>query len=216
MLFKTTRRLFSFLLLISGMLAIVGLKGVALAEEYPTASCSNGVLAIVFSSSSVNSIHAVRIDDQANGWNGTTPLPGDFIINNVQGSSFTQNVTPGHSYVWWFHDVSAKGIYGTAKAGSIHCTLQLPTGLKASYDGNNLTLSWDAVPGAAYYAVRADNMRNPWNPDDMQHGDRIRSVAGTSFTFQAVGDTNYVWWVHAVEHGGIYSDPAFAGASTIK
>ena len=74
--------------------------------------------------------------------------------------------------------------------------LSAPTGVSASCNNNlRYTLSWNAVPGAAYYSVRCDNVGDPWscsNPDDYC----IENVSGTSWSFTGQQGARYGCWVH--------------------
>lgn len=68
-----------------------------------------------------------------------------------------------------------------------------PTGLVASCkpSGSEVTLSWNASPGAANYGIRVI-------PTGSQTFHKVEDwFAGTTFTTSIVAGTNYSWWVHA-------------------
>lgn len=84
-----------------------------------------------------------------------------------------------------------------------------PTGLQAScQDGTQVTLSWNSSSGASTYPYRLD--RTPFQSDPCQGtpGDECNnSNTSTSRTFSIDSDTEYRFWVHAVNGEG-WSDAA--------
>ncbi|TSC86911.1 MAG: hypothetical protein G01um10148_16 [Parcubacteria group bacterium Gr01-1014_8] len=85
-----------------------------------------------------------------------------------------------------------------------------PTGLQASCKpaGDEVTLSWNASPGAANYGIRI-----------IQVGSQIfhkieEWFQGTTFTASVVPGTNYSWWVHANPAVGTLGDYTMGTAFT--
>ncbi len=79
-----------------------------------------------------------------------------------------------------------------------------------------VTLTWQPVAGATFYAVRVNDntaplLRYPHNncPGD-PHFLCVNSLSATSISFQARAGHDYTWWVHAVNEAG-WSAPAVAG-----
>jgi hypothetical protein len=80
-----------------------------------------------------------------------------------------------------------------------------PSGLRAvpSADGKSVKLSWNAVSGADYYALRVDtgNLNPP-------HTYSIDNLTTTSKTVTGLTpNTDYTWWVHTLD-GGVWSGAA--------
>lgn len=182
-------------------------------DPLPNASCTSTRLVIYMNPRGVSSTIAVRLDDLSNGWNPTSPLPGDDIKNSVKGSAYIyDNPVPGRWYAWWFHRVDAQGVYGPAQSGYLQCPVQKiakPSNLSHSYDYPTVTLKWDPVPGAKYYAIRVDNTATPWNGDqeNLNDGDHMRNkMTETTFQFKAARGRGIAWWVHAVDQYGTFTE----------
>ena len=99
--------------------------------------------------------------------------------------------------------------------------LSPPTNLKPnneelSASTKEVTLSWDSVKGAKFYAARLEpenktderDSRNncPNNP----HYLCVNSLTSTSIKVSVKAGETYNWWVHAIDSNGVSSDPAFA------
>lgn len=183
-------------------------------KPLPNAECSNGKLTIFFNPQNTNTKVAIRIDDLSNGWNDKTPNAGDVIDNSFVGSSYTyNNAVKGRWYAWWFHQVDNKGVYGPAKSGFLQCPadkVTAPANIKHSYSEPTVTLSWDKVPGAKFYAIRVDNLKTPWSGDqnNMHDGDHLRNqMTETTFSFKAPKGRGISWWVYAISESGEWSQP---------
>ena len=91
-----------------------------------------------------------------------------------------------------------------------------PNGNEFSSDTEEVTLSWDSVRGAKFYAVRIepeiktderDSKNNcPGNP----HYLCLNNLDSTSIKVPVKSGNTYNWWVHAVDANGVFSNPAFA------
>jgi hypothetical protein len=95
------------------------------------------------------------------------------------------------------------------------CNIQLspPTGLTAtcSSDGKTVVLSWNPVSGASYYSIRVDDTTQGINDDPCKGtpGDYCNeTVYGTSITVPILPGDSYIWWVHARDNAGNWSDAA--------
>ncbi len=66
----------------------------------------------------------VRVDNTANGWNGScaNPNPGDFCDNDVTGTTFDFPAASGANYGYWIHAVNQCGEYSPSVAGSFSVT----------------------------------------------------------------------------------------------
>jgi hypothetical protein len=62
------------------------------------------------------------------------------------------------------------------------------------------TFSWNAVPGAANYAVRIHKVGNPYEPTSELLAYVTQS--GTSITKTTEASSQYDWWVHSVDGSG--------------
>jgi len=93
-------------------------------------------------------------------------------------------------------------------ANGSRIALPPPTGLSASCPspGNSSTLSWAAVAGVTYYALRVDDfIANGWSGlcDGAQNaGDQCLNLSGTSYSFAATPGHSYHWWVHTCNSAG--------------
>ena len=99
--------------------------------------------------------------------------------------------------------------------------LPAPTNLKPNNeqlagDAKEVTLSWDAVKGAKFYAVRMDlqvktDARDEKNncPDN-PHYLCVDKLDSTSIKVKVEPGQTYNWWVHAVDANGVLGSPAFA------
>jgi len=99
--------------------------------------------------------------------------------------------------------------------------LSAPTNLKPNgdqlpSDTKKVTLSWDAVKGTKFYAVRLDpkvktdsrDERNncPNNP----HYLCVDKLESTSIKVKIEPGQNYDWWVHAVDSNGVFGNSGSA------
>ncbi len=83
-------------------------------------------------------------------------------------------------------------------------------------DTKEVTLSWDAVKGAKFYAVRMDpeiktdsrDERN--NCPDSPHYLCADKLDSTSIKVSVKAGNNYNWWVHAVDSNGVFGNSGFA------
>lgn len=206
------KKILSLLIAIPVVLAAFSSVPVAKAtydDPLPNSSCINGLLKIYMNPQGVSSRHAVRIDNRSNGWNGIPPLPGDIVMNSVNGSAFVREMGVGNGFGWWIHDVDAKERYSPARGGEVYCGPSKPTGLRTSYDHPSLTLSWEPVEGAVRYAIRVDDKTispggyDPKNPAaDDKMNDNLKT---NSFTFGIGRNRNITFWVHAVDKNGVFS-----------
>ena len=116
---------------------------------------------------------------------------------------------------------SAEIIQSTGVIRTTPRKLSPPTNLKPNgdefpADTKEVTLSWDKVTGAKFYAVRMDpenktderDSRNncPNNP----HYLCVNELDSTSIKLEIKPGTDYNWWVHSVDANGVFSDSAFA------
>lgn len=80
---------------------------------------------------------------------------------------------------------------------------------------SSVTVSWQASPGATFYAVRANDQQGgvpAWSANNCPpnpHYMCIDGHAATSLTFPVTPGHSYEWWVHACNNAGC-SAPAFA------
>ncbi len=91
-----------------------------------------------------------------------------------------------------------------------------PNGEESAGNTKEVTLSWDAVKEAKFYAVRMDpevktdarDERNncPKNP----HYLCVDKLDSTSIKVKVEPGQRYSWWVHAVDSSGNFSEPASA------
>jgi hypothetical protein len=69
-----------------------------------------------------------------------------------------------------------------------------------------IRVSWNAVTGAARYAVRIDEDAPSWEGDNPSPGDTVdNTLTTTSYVRQAKPGAVYQWWVHSVNKDGVYS-----------
>ncbi|MBI3083285.1 MAG: hypothetical protein HYY90_02840 [Candidatus Omnitrophica bacterium] len=76
-------------------------------------------------------------------------------------------------------------------------------------------LSWNPVPGATWYAVRANDTTDPSrrDPRNTCAGNPhylCLDVSATTITLPVHAGHSYTWWVHAIDAAGQVSDPATA------
>jgi hypothetical protein len=103
-------------------------------------------------------------------------------------------------------------------ASSESTSLPTPTGLAP--DGNihdNVTnITWNAVAGANNYAIRVNDLSQPWDGScgpgsvDDSNGNLCRNLIGniTSYPFTFVAGHSYHVWVHAINDCAPWSNPA--------
>lgn len=73
--------------------------------------------------------------------------------------------------------------------------------------GANLSLSWNNT-GATRYAIRIDDLSNPWNPGAMNPGDSMNdSILTNTYSFVPTRGRSYRIWLHAVNCNGVFSAP---------
>lgn len=69
-----------------------------------------------------------------------------------------------------------------------------------------IKVSWNAVQGAARYAVRIDEDAPSWEGDTPSPGDTVANeVKETVYVREAKAGAIYQWWVHTVNASGVYS-----------
>lgn len=73
-----------------------------------------------------------------------------------------------------------------------------------------VTLTWNSVQWAETYALRVDDMTDPWNGTcTSSNGDFCdNNVTATSYTFNPKPGHKYQWWVHAVTNGCGWTSPS--------
>jgi Type IV secretion system pilin len=79
-----------------------------------------------------------------------------------------------------------------------------PVGITASCL-NQLTFSWNAVPGADHYAIRIDEDPDSWSGtcSSINPGDTCNDIIfGTSFNRSVTPGRSYSWWVDAINSCG--------------
>jgi hypothetical protein len=153
---------------------------------------------------------AIRIDDKSNSFQPTDMRPGDVLIDNYTTNSFTVKGQSGEQYNWWVHSVAKDGTWSEPTGGVLNCAPKAPVGLNATYNSPYVTLTWNPVPGAVRYAIRVDNTATPWDPNNMQDGDHLRNYqTETKFVFKASPDRKIVWWIHAIDKYGVWSDASW-------
>lgn len=73
-----------------------------------------------------------------------------------------------------------------------------PNGITLPY--GETTFSWNAVPGAAQYAVRIHKVGDPYEPTSSLLA--YTTQAGTSIVRTTAPSSQYDWWVHSVDGSG--------------
>jgi hypothetical protein len=203
--------------LISGLLLTVAVAftipsvaDAAYSDPLPNAACSDGRFVIYLNPQGVSDRVAVRVDNSVNPWGGDTPLPGDFVNNDVRNSAFIIN-TPeyGRWYHWWIHRVDAAGKYGPAQKGSVLCLIPSPKEATGTYENGQVVLRWQPVSGAVRYAVRWDDRETSpveFNPSNTKSGDGFNNnITATSFAMPVSGNRLFTLWVHAIDKNGGFS-----------
>lgn len=173
-----------------------------------TGVCTNNSISLSFNSAPSGTVKwAIRIDDRSNGWRDTQPLEGDTMLNDFTGTKYNRSGQPGKAYSWWVHPLNAKNEAITTYSGDFYCPVGKVTGLSHSYNYPTVTLKWNPVAGAKYYAIRVDNHVNGWDPNNMQDGDHLRNeLTETSFSFRAARGRAISWWIHAIDQNGNVSE----------
>lgn len=91
-----------------------------------------------------------------------------------------------------------------------------PNGVELPGDTKEITLSWDKVSGAKFYAVRlepenkTDEKDSRNNCSGNPHYLCVNNLDSTSIKVSVKAGNTYRWWVHAVDANGVFSNPAFA------
>lgn len=179
----------------------------------PTASatCSTGQLVITLTPPAKHDHWAIRVDDTSNSFQPTKMRPGDVLIDNYKQNVFQMQGQTQELYNWWIHSVTKDGVWSDAAGGTIRCPLRKPVALEGSYSAPYVTLQWKAVEGAVRYGIRVDNTANIWNPESMQDGDHLlNNLTETQFRFKASPGRKIVWWVHAIDKYGVWTEGAQA------
>jgi len=66
--------------------------------------------------------YQIRVDDHADGWDGSCSSPsGDFCNNNVSGTWYSFTSTPSHVYGWWVHACNSYGCSDAASGPDVSC-----------------------------------------------------------------------------------------------
>ncbi|MDP3051991.1 MAG: DUF4214 domain-containing protein [bacterium] len=136
-----------------------------------------------------------------------------------QQKTFSFNITapavPGaYNFQWrivqefveWFGEYTPN-IQITVNQAVIAVTPLPPTGLSASCPspGTSASLSWNAVSGATYYALRVDNTTKGLNDNPCfgTTGDYCNeAVSGTSIPVSTITGDSYRWWLHPCNAAG--------------
>lgn len=91
-----------------------------------------------------------------------------------------------------------------------------PNGVELPSDTKEVTLSWDKVTGAKFYAVRAESKNDSDKRDERNncpgnpHYLCVNNLDSTSIKMEVKPGTDYNWWVHSIDANGVFSDSAFA------
>ncbi|CAN5124838.1 hypothetical protein BH09PAT1_BH09PAT1_5250 [soil metagenome] len=181
-------------------------------SDHIIASCTNGTVNLSFPAlPSEAASWAIRIDNTINGWGGDAPLAGDAVVNGYTGNSYSFKTNQGQDVTWWVHSISSTGVYSDPTIGQMYCAMSTPSTLSYSHDGSNYTLRWSNVTGAVKYAIRVDDTTNGWNATNLADGDHLRNdLTDNSYTFKPNPGHKIVWWVHAIDSKGRYSNAAIA------
>ena len=109
----------------------------------------------------------------------------------ITSTEFTDNgLTPATNYYYIVTAARPDGHYGTSAPVHVRTLAGInPTGLKGSAKGNDITLTWDAVPNVASYSVLV-----PGRPHT--------TVAGTSYTANALPDGAHAFAVWSLHRSG--------------
>jgi hypothetical protein len=143
------------------------------------------------------------VNDQTTGQGQVLNVP------QVTGTSFTvaaaQQLTPGHSYMWWAGAVSGNGQGITWSSGQSLTIAPLAAPVAADPVGTIVaatpTFDWSPVAGADHYYL--------WVNDQTTGQGQVLNVphvTGTSFTVTAAEALapghSYMWWAGAVSGNG--------------
>lgn len=122
--------------------------------------------------------YSLRVDDTADGWNGTcTSANGDFCLDTF-GTSYTFTATPGHKYNWWIQSRNYCGrwggvVYGAAASCVPNCSsVSGPTTLVVGSTGTY----------SAQYESLAGNLKGELFRDAIPNSLGSTLIAGTSGT----------------------------------
>lgn len=78
-------------------------------------------------------------------------------------------------------------------------------------------ITWNPVAGATRYAIRVDDLSNPWasttSCSSVNPGDVCTELTGTSISYTFQSGKAYDIWVHSVNNCGTYSPSAVAKAT---
>lgn len=189
-----------------------------------------------------SSANAVSCETLGGYWSGMKPTFGSEVVspsstvyytikcNNNLGQSasdtqtiFVNQATPTSRITFTPAPVQIQAIPAIKPVVSITkvAKLSAPTNLKPdnkelSGETREVTLSWDAVKGAKFYAVRMDpeiktEVRDEKNncPDN-PHYLCVNNLDSTSIKIGVEPGKTYNWWVHAIDANGVLGTPAFA------
>lgn len=100
------------------------------------------------------------------------------------------------------------------------CTVPpVPAGLTPSGTTScgltSMTFRWNAMPGASSYALRIDDLSNPWSGtcSSINNGDTcVDGYTSTSYTRSVIPGHTYTWWVHSANACG-WSQPIYVTAT---
>lgn len=102
-----------------------------------TATCSNNTLNFSWSSVTGVTKYALRVDDHANGWNGSSPPDGDTVAD-VTTNSYSRPGVAGHEYGWWVHSVDQNDLTGpNSTLGIVTC----PAARSPALNENTISMS---------------------------------------------------------------------------
>ena len=139
--------------------------------------------------------HALYQADGAGDW--LPPIPD---YQNITDTSFTFNIDSGKSYVVGVRAGNANGWGAWTDSPVSNPPLPAAVGsITLTRNGSTLTVSWNAVDGAAkYHALYQANGAGDWLPPIPDY----QNITATSFTFNIDSDKSYVVGVRAGNSAG--------------
>jgi hypothetical protein len=153
-----------------------------------------------------NLLYYINWGDGTAGWvtgwvgNGTTIYP-----THTWTSSGAKGIT--------VYAYDTGGLWSAPVSISIAVLPPPPASMSAScpIPGTTATLSWPAVAGATYYALRSDNQTTGgWTGTCSGGGDFCANVGATSYSFASIATHTYNNWVHACNSAGCSAAAASA------
>lgn len=96
-------------------------------------------------------------------------------------------------------------------------SVSMPVNLNPSgtISAGTQNISWDPVSGADHYALRVDDLSNPWTGtcSSINASDICQDITTNSFSYNFQVGKSYQWWVHAVNSCGNYSTATVVNVS---